>query len=47
MVEDGPLVTAQLLTLLEQGYSMQAHDTNIVATMQAVGVRRTLTNNPA
>jgi predicted nucleic acid-binding protein len=47
MAEDGPLVTAQLLTLLEQGYSMQVHDTNIVATMQAVGVRRILTNNPA
>jgi hypothetical protein len=47
MAEDGPLVTAQLLTLLEQGYSTQVHDTNIVATMQAVGVRRILTNNPA
>jgi adenine-specific DNA-methyltransferase len=40
MAEDGPLVTAQLLALLEQGYSTQVHDTNIVATIQAVGVRR-------
>lgn len=47
MAEDGPLVTAQLLTLLEQGYSTQVHDTNIVATMQAVGIHRILTNNPA
>jgi hypothetical protein len=39
MAEDGPLVTAQLLALLEQGYSTQVHDTNIVETMQAVGVR--------
>ena len=46
MAEDGPLVTAQLLTLLEQGYSTQVHDTNIVATMQTVGVGRILTNNP-
>ena len=32
--------TAQRLALLEQGYSTQVHDTNIVATMQAVGVGR-------
>jgi len=47
MAEDGPLVAAQLLTLLVQDYSTQVHDPNIVATMQAVGVRRILTNNPA
>jgi predicted nucleic acid-binding protein len=45
MAEDGPLVTAPLLTLLEQGYSTRVHDTNIVATMQAVGVGRILTSN--
>lgn len=44
--EDGPLVTAQLLALLEQGYSTHVHDTNIVATMLTVGVRHILTNNP-
>jgi predicted nucleic acid-binding protein len=46
MAEEGPLVTAQLLTLLEQGYSTQVYDTNIVATMQTIGVTRILTNNP-
>ena len=46
IAEEGPLVTAQLLTLLEQGYSTQIHDTNIVATMQTIGVTRILTNNP-
>lgn len=46
IAEEGPLVTAQLLTLLEQGYSTHVHDTNIVATMQTVGVTRILTNNP-
>jgi predicted nucleic acid-binding protein len=46
LAEEGPLVTSQLLTLLEQGYSNQVHDTNIVATMQSVGVTRILTNNP-
>jgi predicted nucleic acid-binding protein len=45
VAEDGPLVTAQLLTLLEQGYSTQVHDTNIVATMLSVGIGRILTNN--
>ena len=46
LAEDGPLVTAQLLVLLEQGYSTQVHDTNIVATMLSVGVSHILTNNP-
>lgn len=46
MAEEGPLITAQLLTLLEQGYSTQVYDTNIVATMQTIGVTRILTNNP-
>ena len=46
IAEEGPFVTAQLLTLLEQGYSTQVYDTNIVATMQTIGVRRILTNNP-
>jgi predicted nucleic acid-binding protein len=46
MAEEGPLVTAQLLTLLEQGRSTHVHDTNIVATMRTIGVRRILTNNP-
>lgn len=46
VAEDGPLVTAQLLTLLERGYSTQVHDANIVATMLTIGVKRILTNNP-
>jgi predicted nucleic acid-binding protein len=46
MVDEGPAVTAQLLTLLEQGYSAQVYDTNIIATMQTIGIRRILTNNP-
>jgi predicted nucleic acid-binding protein len=46
MAEDGHLLTAQLLMLLEQGYSTQVHDMNIVATTQTVGVGRILTNNP-
>ncbi len=39
------MVTAQLLALLEQGYSTQVHDTNIVATMLTFGISRILTNN--
>jgi predicted nucleic acid-binding protein len=46
IAEEGPFVTAQLLALLEQGYSTHIHDTNIVATMQTSGVTRILTNNP-
>jgi predicted nucleic acid-binding protein len=46
VAEEGPLVTAQLLALLEQGYSTQVHDTNIVATMQTIGIAYILTNNP-
>jgi predicted nucleic acid-binding protein len=47
IAEDGPLVTAQLLLLLEQGHTRQVHDTNIVATMLATGITHMLTNNPA
>ncbi len=47
VAEDSPLVTAQLLSFLEQGISRHVHDTNIVATMLTFGVRRILTNNPA
>ena len=46
VAEDNPLVTAQLLTFLEQGMSRQVHDTNIVATMLTYGVRQIVTNNP-
>lgn len=46
IAEEGPLVTVHLLALLEQGYSTQVHDTNIVAVMQTIGVSRILTNNP-
>ena len=47
VAEESPLVTTQLLALLEQGYSKQVHDTNIVATMQTVGITHILTNNPS
>jgi len=46
VAEESPLVTAQLLALLEQGHSRQVHDANIVATMQTIGITRILTNNP-
>lgn len=46
IAEDSILVTAQLLTLLEQNLSRQVHDTNIVATMIAYGIGRIITNNP-
>ena len=46
VAEEGPLVTVQLLTFLEQGVSRQVHDTNIVATMLTYGIQRIFTNNP-
>ena len=46
VAEDSPLVTAQLLMLLEQTASRQIHDSNIVATMLLYGIRRIVTNNP-
>jgi predicted nucleic acid-binding protein len=39
-------VTTHLLALLPQAGGMRVHDANIVATMQSVGMRRLLTNNP-
>lgn len=47
IAEESPLVTAQLLTFLDQAMSRQIHDTNIVATMVTYGIRRILTNNPS
>jgi predicted nucleic acid-binding protein len=49
ILEDGPAVTAELLTLLPAVTlgGKQVHDANIVATMLAHGVRRLLTNNVA
>ena len=46
IAEESPLVTAQLLTFLDQGISRHVHDTNIVATMLTYGIRRIITNNP-
>jgi predicted nucleic acid-binding protein len=49
IAEDGAAVTANLLTLLSTipiG-GKQVHDANIVATMQAYGLRRLLTHNTA
>jgi predicted nucleic acid-binding protein len=46
VAEESPLVTAQLLTFLEQGVSRQIHDTNIVAIMLTYGIQRIVTNNP-
>ncbi len=47
VAEDGPLVTAQLLVLMEQipVGGKQVHDANIVATMCVHGISRLLTAN--
>lgn len=45
LIEDGPAITAQLLTLLEAG-ATQVHDTNIAATCLVAGISHILTNNP-
>jgi hypothetical protein len=49
IAEDGPAVTAELLTLLTTipAAGKQIHDTNIVATMLAHGIPRLLTHNVA
>jgi predicted nucleic acid-binding protein len=49
IAEDGPVVTASLLALLGSVAvgGKQVHDANIVATMQAQGLRRLLTHNTA
>jgi predicted nucleic acid-binding protein len=49
MAEDGPAVTANLLTLLSTITigGKQVHDANIVATMQVYALRRLLTHNTA
>lgn len=49
VAEDGPDVTARLLALLNDvpAGGKQIHDANIVATMQAHGIRRLLTGNGA
>lgn len=49
IAEDGPAVTANLLTLLSTipVGGKQVHDANIVATMQTHGLRRLLTHNTA
>jgi predicted nucleic acid-binding protein len=47
VAEDGPAVTAELLTLLTAAPSAgkQIHDANIVATMRVHSIPRLLTNN--
>ena len=49
IAEDGPETTAHLLALIERTPmgGKQVHDANIVATMQAHGIRRLLTANTA
>jgi predicted nucleic acid-binding protein len=49
IAEDGPQVTAKLLTLLNQVTTggKQVHDANIVATMQAYDLSYLLTHNTA
>jgi predicted nucleic acid-binding protein len=49
IAEDGPQVTPRLLALMRQvpAGGKQVHDANIVATLQAHGVRRLLTHNTA
>ncbi|MCC6629585.1 MAG: PIN domain-containing protein [Chloroflexi bacterium] len=48
VIEDGPAVTARLLTLLEQipTGGRQVHDANIVATMLSADIDQLLTFNP-
>jgi predicted nucleic acid-binding protein len=46
ILDDTAVTTANLLALLPQASGMRVHDVNIVATMQASGVQRLLTNNP-
>jgi predicted nucleic acid-binding protein len=46
ILDDTAITTANLLALLPQASGTRVHDVNIVATMQAGGVRRLLTNNP-
>jgi predicted nucleic acid-binding protein len=47
VAEDGPQITEKLLALMEQipTGGRQVHDANIVATMQAYGIRHLLTHN--
>ena len=45
VVEESAAITAQLLTLLEQG-ARHVHDTNLAATCLVAGVSHLLTNNP-
>lgn len=49
IAEDGPAVTAHLLSLLASApcAGKQVHDANIVATMLAYGIQRLLTHNMA
>jgi predicted nucleic acid-binding protein len=49
VLEDGPLVTARLLDLIQQVAvgGRQMHDANLVATMLVHGVERLLTANTA
>jgi len=46
ILDDTAATTANLLALLPQASGVRVHDVNIVATMQAGGVQRLLTNNP-
>lgn|SRR5262249_14662072 len=47
ILDDIATTTANLLALLPQASGVRVHDVNIVATMQAGGVQRLLTNNPS
>jgi len=47
ILDDTATTTANLLALLPQASGMRVHDINIVATMQAGGIQRLLTNNPS
>ena len=46
ILDDTATTTANLLALLPQASGVRVHDVNIIATMQAAGVQRLLTNNP-
>ena len=47
ILDETAATTANLLALLPQASGVRVHDVNIVATMQAGGVQRLLTNNPS
>ena len=46
ILDETAATTTNLFALLPQASGVRVHDVNIVATMQAAGLQRLLTNNP-